>query len=76
MYSPNPREAKALGRLIRSFRREAKLSLGECAARIDCTRSTLSRFENGERIIAADTLARFSRVIADEIAKRRNSDAA
>lgn len=66
MYSPTEDEAEALGRLIRSFRKHAGLSLQECAARIGVTHSTLSRFERGERTIAPETLARFSRVIADE----------
>lgn len=73
MFSPTPDEAQALGRVLRAMREGVGLSIREEARRVELTHSTLSRFERGERIISAETLARVARVIADEIAATRNA---
>lgn len=73
MFSPTPEEAHALGRALRAMREAVELSIREEASRCGITHTTLSRFERGERIVSAETLARITRVIADEIAAKRNA---
>lgn len=73
MFSPTPEEAQALGRVLRAMREGVGLSIRELASRVGITHSTLSRFERGERIVSAETLARIARVIADEIAAKRSA---
>lgn len=58
--------------MLRAMREGVGLGQTELADRLDISKTTLSRFENGHRTISIDLLARIARTIADEItAKRR-----
>jgi len=70
MFSPTPEESETLGRVLRALREGVRMSLREEARRVGVTHATLSRFERGERIVSAETLARIARVVADEIASK------
>lgn len=73
MFSPTPEQAESLGRALRAMRESVGLSARETARRIGVTHTTLLRFESGDRIIAAETLARLTRTVADEINRQRDA---
>lgn len=64
-----------MGHALRAMREGVELSLSDLAERAGTTKSTLSRFENGQRTVSADLLSRIARVIADEANARRRGAA-
>ena len=60
-----------MGVALKAMRQGVGLTITELAERAGTTKSTLSRFENGQRTIGADLLSRVARVIADEAHARR-----
>lgn len=72
MTSSNQTQQGAVGAMLRAMREGVGLDQTEVARRLGVSKTTLSRFENGHRVISPDLLSRVARVIADEItAKRR-----
>lgn len=72
MFTPTETQLPSMGAALRAMREGVGLTISELADRSGTTKSTLSRFENGQRTISADLLSRVARAIADEAhAKRR-----
>lgn len=71
MLPPTKPQASAIGAALRAMRQEVELSLRDVAGRCGISAVTLSKYERGERVVSAETLARIARTIADEVAARR-----
>lgn len=70
MLPPTPTQTPALGAVVRVAREVSGLSLPTVAERAGLSKSTLSRFERGQRVISADTLERVAQVIAAALTDR------
>jgi len=73
MFTPTPTQLPQTGATLRAMREGIGLSLSDLATRAGTTKTTVSRFERGQRVISADLLARIARVIADETASKRGA---
>lgn len=73
MFTPTETQAATVGATLRAMRIGVGLTVALLAERAGTTKSTLSRFENGQRTISADLLSRVARVIADEVAAKRRA---
>lgn len=73
MFTPTQTQLAPMGAALRAMREGVDLTISELASRSGTTKSTLSRFENGQRTISADLLSRVARVIADEAHARRRA---
>lgn len=73
MFTPSPDQLPHTGAALRAMRTGAGLSLSDLADRCNTTKSTISRFERGQRLISAELLARIARAIADELATKRGA---
>lgn len=67
--TPNP-DAILAGAALRILRQASGLTLRELADRVGAHRSTLSRFERGERECGEELRARIALAVADELAAR------
>lgn len=66
LFPQTQRRAEALGERLRLARLRRRMSLSELAARVDVTRSTLSRLERGELSTSLGVLARVLGVLGLE----------
>lgn len=69
--APGRAPTENLGPTLRAMRLGASLSQTELAERVDATKSTISRFETGERRPSPELLARIARVVADEANRKK-----
>lgn len=76
MFTPTTPQVASVGATLRAMREGVGLTISDLAERADTSKSTLSRFENGQRTISADLLSRIARVIADQAHAKRNGVAA
>lgn len=67
-----PQEAH-LGLTLKAMREGVGLTQAEMARRCEVSKSTLSRFESGERVVSPALQARIARVIADRIEEVRDA---
>lgn len=75
MHPSSTPQLTPTGAMLRAMREAVGLTLDQMATRTGATKSTLSRFERGERIISPELLARITRVLADETNARRRGAA-
>lgn len=73
MFSPTETQLASTGAMLRGMREAVGLSLVQLAELAEVSRSTVSRFERGERTVSAEILARITRVIADHITDKRSA---
>lgn len=71
MFTPTETQLAPMGAALRAMRLGVGLTTEALAQRAGTSRSTVSRFENGQRTISADLLSRIARVIANEAHSRR-----
>lgn len=72
MTTPTPSQvAPNEGAALKVLRIGANLTLEDLAGRVEISKSTLSRFENGQRLISADLRYRLTRAIADALLEQR-----
>lgn len=73
MFSPTETQLASTGAMLRGMREAVGLTLVELAGRVGATKSTLSRFERGQRTVSPELLARICRAIADETHSKRRA---
>lgn len=69
----SPQPAPEVAVTLRAIREGAGLTLTELARRVSVSKSTISRFENGERFVSDDLRHRILREIADAQLESRAS---
>lgn len=67
----HPQDAPNIGACLKVIREGAGLSLSELARRVGKDKSTISRFESGERVISDELRASILRAIADHLLDER-----
>ena len=75
MLPPTSTSAASVGAALREMRQEAGIKIREMARAVGISATTLSLYERGRRPVSAETVARYARAIADEIAHRRGDAA-
>lgn len=69
-FPTTDQSAPNLGVTFKTIRVGAGLTVTELANRTDTSKSTVSRFESGQRAISRELLTRLLRAIADELTER------
>lgn len=78
MNTPTQTQMAQVGAMLRAMREGVRLSQSEMAELVGTSKATLSRFENGQRVISAELLSKISGVVAVKVAeadKRRRAAA-
>lgn len=73
MITPTDTQIGVTGEVLRQAREGVGLTLTDLAARVQISKSTLSRFETGQRTLSADLLTRIAATIAAEAIARRGA---
>jgi transcriptional regulator with XRE-family HTH domain len=69
MNTPTQTQMAEVGAMLRAMREGVGISQSEMADMVGKSKATLSRFENGTRVISAELLSKIAAVVAAELAK-------